>query len=119
LFTCDVHQKRPKSTKLPHPIGIVIGKQAEIGEHVRIYHNVTIGRKNKSTLEYPRIEDNVDIYSGAVIAGDVTVGNGATVAANAVVLDDIPEGAVAVGTPAEIVEPSNRAIEFNHIQRLS
>lgn len=105
LFSCDVAQKLPRSTHLPHPIGIVIGQQAEIGEHVRIYHNVTIGRKTKSSPNYPQVGDHVDIYSGAVIAGDITVGNNATIAANAVVLDDVPEGAVAVGTPAEIIEP--------------
>ena len=107
LFSCDIGQKLPKSTSLPHPIGIVIGNRAEIGEGIKIYHNVTIGRKVKSKRAYPKIGDNVDIYSGAVIAGDVTVGNNATIAANAVVLDDVPEGGVAAGIPAEIIDTAD------------
>lgn len=107
LFSCDIGQKLPKSTSLPHPIGIVIGNRAEIGEGLKIYHNVTIGRKEKSKRAYPRIGDNVDIYSGAVIAGDVTIGNNATIAANAVVLDDVPEGGVAAGVPAEIIDTAD------------
>ena len=107
LFSCDIGQKLPRSTSLPHPVGIVIGGRAEIGEGNKIYHNVTIGRKVKSKRGYPRIGDNVDIYSGAVIAGDVTVGNNATIAANAVVLDDVPDGSVAAGIPAEIIDTAH------------
>jgi serine O-acetyltransferase len=112
LFSCDIGQKLPRSTSLPHPIGIVIGSRAEIGEGVKIYHNVTIGRKVKSDRAYPQVGDNVDIYSGAVIAGDVTIGDNATIAANAVVLDDVPEGGVAAGVPAEIIDTADRSLEF-------
>jgi serine O-acetyltransferase len=80
-------------------VGIVIAGTAEIGDNVRIYQNVTIGRE-RGTENVPSIGDNAVIYSGAVIVRDVQIGDGAVIGANSVVLDDVPEDTIVAGVPA-------------------
>ena len=105
LFSCFIGQKLPQSTHIPHPTGIVIGGQNNIGEKVSIYQNVTIGaKKEKDDLKFPNICDNATIYAGAVILGDITVGEDSVVAANSVVINDVPEGAVVAGAPARVIK---------------
>jgi len=79
----------------------VIHKEVVIGSNVTICQNVTVGGRGKAGA--PVIEDNVFIGAGACVLGPVRIGNGARIGANAVVLADIPAGAVAVGIPARIV----------------
>ncbi|NNC73797.1 MAG: serine acetyltransferase [Sphingomonadaceae bacterium] len=83
----------------------VIGETAEIGDNVTIYQCVTLGGTNPADgiagKRHPTIDDNVVIGSGAQILGPVTVGKGATIAANAVVTKDVPEGATMAGIPAK------------------
>lgn len=83
-----------------HTVGIVIGGDAYIGDRVLFLGNITIGSVNKSA--YPRIGNDVVIGAGARILGAVTIGDGASIGANAVVLCDVPAGAVAVGIPAVV-----------------
>src|SRR6476469_6518785 len=82
----------------------VIGETAEIGDNVTIYQNVTLGGTNPTTgiggKRHPTLEDNVIIGSGAQIIGPITVGARARVGANAVVTEDVPEGATMVGLKA-------------------
>jgi serine O-acetyltransferase len=85
---------------LPHATGIVIGDGVEIGRNVTIYQNVTVGRIDINTATYPRISDDVVIYAGAVIVGNVLVGASAVIAANAVVTRDVRAGATVGGAPA-------------------
>ena len=84
-----------------HPLGIVIGGNARIGNRVRFYGNNTIGTAKDNG--YPSIEDDVWIGAGARILGPVTVGARSQVGANAVVLEDVPPDSVAVGIPARIL----------------
>ncbi len=91
--------------KLPHRLnGIIIGRNVSIGRNVTIYQNVTIAECNSSA--FTRIEDNVMIGAGAVIIRNVTIGRGAKIGANSVILNDIPAGGVAVGNPARIIVKS-------------
>jgi serine O-acetyltransferase len=82
----------------------VIGETAEIGDNVTIYQCVTLGGTNPTNGEggkrHPTLEDDVIIGSGAQIIGPITVGKRARVGANAVVTDDVPEGATMVGLKA-------------------
>lgn len=82
---------------LPHPIGIVIGAGARIGENCVIYQNVTIGRKYRDIAEYPNIGDNVIIYCNSVLIGDINVGKNSVIGCNSVVLKSVDENSKCVG----------------------
>ena len=91
-----------RGTRIGHRgIGVVINSQTVIGENVLIRAHVTIGEKI-SDGGSPIIESDVEIGDGAKILGKVRVGRGAVIGANAVVLSDVPAGALAVGVPAQI-----------------
>ncbi|MBZ9937878.1 serine acetyltransferase [Mesorhizobium sp. BR1-1-16] len=94
------------SVSFPHPTGIVIGDGVIIGERAKIYQNVTLGGArvgDQKANNYPTIGQDTVLFAGVVVVGKVTVGANCIVGANAVVLSDVPDGAVAVGSPARIV----------------
>jgi serine O-acetyltransferase len=86
---------------IPHPNGIVIHPDAEIGPNCLIFQQVTIGAGPKPGL--PAIQGHVDIGAGAKVLGGVRIGAHARIGANAVVITDIPEHATAVGIPARTI----------------
>ncbi|MBJ7380294.1 MAG: serine O-acetyltransferase [Polynucleobacter sp.] len=92
---------------LDHGLGIVIGETAEIGDDCTIYQGVTLGGTSlyKGAKRHPTIGKGVVISAGAKVLGGFTVGDGARVGSNAVVLKEIPPGATAVGVPARILHP--------------
>lgn len=90
---------------IDHGDGVVIGETAEIGDDVLIYHGVTLGGKSmRREKRHPTIEDCVTIGANATLLGDITVGEGATVGAGAVVSEDVPPEVTVAGNPAEVVE---------------
>lgn len=89
---------------LRHPIGIIIGDGVKIGRNVTIFQNVTLGRSDTYISAYPSIGDNTIIYSGAVLLGDIRIGNNCIIGANAVVTKNVPDCSIAVGVPARIIE---------------
>lgn len=100
--SCDISIVLPKSTQLPHPLGIVIGHDVEVGSNVRIQQHVTLGRPvPRQSAGYPTIGDNVVIGTGATVLGDITIEEGATIGANSVVLYDVPADTTVVGVPAK------------------
>lgn len=86
---------------LPHPNGVVIHHEALIGRDCMLMQQVTIGQLGVAGA--PVLGDNVYVGCGAKILGPITIGDGARIGANAVVLHDVPAGATAVGIPARIV----------------
>ena len=88
-----------------HGMGVVIGETAVIGDDVTIYHGVTLGGTSWTKgRRHPTIADGVVIGAGAQVLGPITVGAGAKVGSNAVVVKDVPEGTTAVGNPARIID---------------
>lgn len=110
LFGIEVSPRIPigPGLFLPHTSGTVIGA-AGVGANVTIFQGVTLGAKELDLAfdlsSRPIIEDNVIIGAGAKVLGAVRIGAGARIGANAVVVTDIPPGAVAIGIPAKVVQP--------------
>lgn len=93
-----------KGLFIDHGMGVVIGETAEIGDNCTLYQGVTLGGTGKDHgKRHPTLGDNVLVGSGAKILGPFRVGDNARVAAGAVVLDEVPPNATAVGVPARIV----------------
>lgn len=84
----------------PHPQNIVIGSKVRIGENCTIYHDVTIGQNKKL---YPIIGDNVIIYPGVKIIGNIIIGDNVIVGANSVVTKNVPENRIVAGVPAKTI----------------
>ena len=94
-----------KGLFIDHGMGVVIGETAEVGDHCTIYQGVTLGGTGKDKgKRHPTLGDNVTVGAGAKIIGPFTVGDNARIAANAVVLDEVPPNSTAVGVPARIVK---------------
>ena len=91
---------------IDHGMGVVIGETAEIGDECTIYQGVTLGGTSlyKGTKRHPTLGRGVVVSAGAKVLGGFTVGDGARVGSNAVLLKPVPPGATAVGIPARIIE---------------
>ncbi|GAA1856306.1 serine O-acetyltransferase [Myceligenerans crystallogenes] len=101
----DIHPAARIGRRLfiDHGTGVVIGATAEVGEDVTIYHGVTLGGRAMSAgKRHPTLGDRVMVGAGAKVLGPVRVGADAKIGANAVVVTDVPDGAVAVGVPARL-----------------
>ena len=118
LTGIEIHPgaKIGKNLFIDHGMGVVIGETSEIGNNVTIYHMATLGgiapsiNSNEQRLvkRHPTLNDCVVVGSGAQIIGPVNVGDGARIAANAVVVKDVPENATMVGIPAKAVKLENK-----------
>jgi serine O-acetyltransferase len=96
---------------IDHGMGVVIGETCEIGDNVTIYHGVTLGGTGKDHgKRHPTIGNHVMISAGAKVLGPFKVGDNARIAANAVVLKEVPEGATVVGIPARVVKRRGQKI---------
>ena len=96
---------------IDHGTGIVIGETAEIGDDVLIYQGVTLGGTGKDVgKRHPTIGSNVMIGAGAKVLGPITVHDNTRIAAGAGVLQEVPEGATAVGVPAQIVRVNGEKV---------
>ncbi len=93
---------------IDHGSSVVIGETAEIGDNCTLYQGVTLGGTGKDVgKRHPTLGNNVMVGAGAKVLGPFTVGDNAKVAANAVVLEAIPENSTAVGIPARVVKRGN------------
>ena len=95
---------------IDHGMGIVIGETAEIGDDVTLYQGVTLGGTSwNKGKRHPTLENGVVVGAGAKVLGGFTVGDGAKIGSNAVVVKPVPAGATAVGNPARAVDPERDA----------
>jgi serine O-acetyltransferase len=97
---------------IDHGAGVVIGETAEIGHNVTLYQGVTLGGTGFATgKRHPTVEDNVTIGSGAKLLGPITIGHGAKIGANSVVITDVPPNSTVVGNPGHPVRVDGRRVE--------
>jgi serine O-acetyltransferase len=97
---------------IDHGAGVVIGETAEIGDNVTLYQGVTLGGTGFQTgKRHPTVQDNVTIGSGAKLLGPITIGHGAKVGANSVVITDVPPNSTVVGNPGHPVRVDGRRVE--------
>jgi serine O-acetyltransferase len=95
---------------IDHGMGIVIGETAEIGDGCTLYQGVTLGGTSlHAGKRHPTLGKDVIVGAGAKVLGPFTVGDGAKIGSNAVVVKEVPAGATAVGNPARLVEPAETA----------
>lgn len=125
LTGIEIHPgaKIGKGLLIDHGSGVVIGETAEIGDYCLLYQGCTLGGTGKEIgKRHPTLGNNVMVGCGAKILGPFKVGDGAKIAANAVVLEEVPPNATAVGVPARIVRvngktpcPATQDIDQIHI----
>jgi serine O-acetyltransferase len=97
---------------IDHGTGVVIGETADIGENVTLYQGVTLGGTGFQTgKRHPTVQDNVTIGSGAKLLGPITIGHGAKIGANSVVITDVPPNSTVVGNPGHPVRVDGRRPE--------
>jgi serine O-acetyltransferase len=95
-----------------HGTGVVVGETAEIGDDVTLYQGVTLGGTGFATgKRHPTVQDNVTIGSGAKLLGPITIGHGAKIGANTVVIHDVPPHSTVVGNPGHPVRVDGRKPE--------
>jgi serine O-acetyltransferase len=115
LTGIEIHPgaKIGKGLFIDHGSGVVIGETSEVGDYCTIYQGVTLGGTGKEKgKRHPTIGNNVMVGSGAKILGPFKVGDNSKVAANAVVLEEVPSDCTAVGVPARIVKRNGQKINI-------
>lgn len=103
---------------IDHGMGVVIGETAEIGDNVLLYHGVTLGGTGKDKgKRHPTVGNNVVIGAGAKVLGPIYIGSNSKIGANSVVLNNVPEGATAVGIPAKnIIKIKEKKLDIIEIK---
>ena len=104
-----------KRLVIDHGTGIVIGETAEIGDDCLLYQGVTLGGTGKDVgKRHPTLGNNVMVGAGAKVLGPIHVGNNARIAANAVVLREVPDNATVVGVPGHVVRLCGEKLDHIH-----
>ena len=104
-----------KRLVIDHGTGIVIGETAEIGDDCLLYQGVTLGGTGKDVgKRHPTLGNNVMVGAGAKVLGPIRVGNNARIAANAVVLREVPDNATVVGVPGHVVRLCGDKLDHIH-----
>ncbi|MFT5760370.1 MAG: serine O-acetyltransferase [Alteromonadaceae bacterium] len=98
VFSCVISRELPKTTVIPHPVGIVIGKEngVSIGERCTFMQGVTVGVKRLTETKGPTIKNNVFIGPNSVIVGDIVIGENTKVGPNCFVDFDVPANSIIV-----------------------
>lgn len=102
LTSCQIHYDAQIAggIKIHHCTGVIIGGGVKIGKGCNILQNVTLGTRKLGVYEFPEIGKNVTIYTGAVIVGNIKIGDNSVIAANSVAIKSIPKNSFVAGIPA-------------------
>jgi len=106
-----------RGVAIDHGGGVVIGETTEVGDDCVIYQGVTLGGVDlRPVKRHPTVGRKVVIGAGAKVLGAITIGDGARIGANAVVVRDVPPGAIAIGIPARVTGAVERdfRLHFDH-----
>lgn len=104
---------------IDHGMGVVIGETAVIGDECTLYQGVTLGGTSlHQGKRHPTLGRGVIVGAGAKVLGPFTVGDGAKIGSNAVVVKEVPAGATAVGNPARVIEPGREQEREEKAQKL-
>lgn len=117
LTNVDIHPAARIGRRffIDHGAGVVIGETAEVGDDVTMYHGVTLGGTTWNPgKRHPTVGHGVLIGAGAKILGPIEIGHRARVAANSVVIENVPDGATVVGNPGRVVIPKHRRQRAAH-----
>lgn len=110
VFATDIHPAAQIGAGiwLDHGLGLVVGETSVIAEDVSIWHNVTLGStlNDSGARRHPHIGTGAVIGAGAILLGGITIGANANIAAGSIIVEDIPEKTVAVGTKATLRGPA-------------
>ena len=118
LTGIEIHPgaKIGKGLFIDHGSGVVIGETAEIGDNCTLYQGVTLGGTGKDVgKRHPTLGNNVMIGAGAKVLGPFRIGDNSKIAANAVVLSEVPPDSTAVGIPAKVVKRNDRRVELDQV----
>ena len=108
-----------KGLFIDHGSGVVIGETTEIGDNCTLYQGVTLGGTGKDVgKRHPTLGNNVMVGSGAKILGPFKIGDNCKVAANAVVLKEIPPNCTAVGIPAKVVKMGEKKVPQSDLDQI-
>ena len=108
-----------KGLIIDHGMGVVIGETTVIGDNCLLYQGVTLGGTGKDKgKRHPTLGDNVMVGAGAKVLGPINIGNNVKVAANAVVLKDIPDNCTAVGVPARIARMAGQKVQQQDLDQI-
>ena len=118
LTGIEIHPgaKIGKGLFIDHGRGVVIGETAEIGDNCTLYQGVTLGGTGKDVgKRHPTLGNNVMIGAGAKVLGPFRIGDNSKIAANAVVLSEVPPDSTAVGIPAKVVKRNDRRVDLDQV----
>lgn len=108
-----------KGLFIDHGAGVVIGETTEIGDNCTLYQNVTLGGTGKETgKRHPTLGNNVMVGAGARVLGPMKIGDNSKIAANAVVLEEVPPNCTAVGVPARVVKRNGVRINNSDLDQI-
>ena len=121
LTGIEIHPgaKIGKGLFIDHGAGVVIGETTEIGDYCTLYQNVTLGGTGKDVgKRHPTLGNNVMVGSGARVLGPFKIGDNSKIAANAVVLEEVPPNCTAVGVPARVVKMNGVRVSNSDLDQI-
>lgn len=108
-----------KGLFIDHGAGVVIGETTEIGDNCTLYQNVTLGGTGKDVgKRHPTLGNNVMVGAGARVLGPFRIGDNSKIAANAVVLEEVPPNCTAVGVPARVVRRDGMRVNNSDLDQI-